>query len=72
MSRLPLKGKSLLILRASSVNSSAICPPASSMWALVVVIRHRQSELAVFHCFSVVVWAIWLVPYFTGMIGAMI
>lgn len=42
------------------------------VWALVVVIRHRQSELAVFHCFSVVVWAIWLVPYFTGMIGAMI
>ena len=30
-------------------------------WAIVVVVRNRASELAGFHRFSVVVWAIWLV-----------
>ncbi|MBB3045527.1 HsmA family protein [Nocardioides soli] len=41
------------------------------MWAIIVLIRDRESEKASFHRFSVVVWAIWLVPYVTGAIGAM-
>lgn len=42
------------------------------VWAVVVLVRNREEELATFHRFSVIVWAIWLVPYFTGMIGAML
>lgn len=41
-------------------------------WAIVVLVRDREGERKVFHRFSVVVWAIWLVPYFTGMLGAML
>ncbi|MDI9913650.1 HsmA family protein [Rhodococcus sp. IEGM 1379] len=41
------------------------------VWAVIVLLRDRPSEKAKFHKFSLVVWAIWLVPYFTGAIGAM-
>ncbi|WP_137873951.1 HsmA family protein [Rhodococcus sp. Q] len=41
------------------------------VWAVIVLIRDRPSEKAKFHKFSLVVWSIWLVPYFTGAIGAM-
>lgn len=40
-------------------------------WAVVVMIRNNPAEKASFHKFSLVVWAIWLVPYFTGAIAAM-
>jgi len=33
-------------------------------------VRNVESEKHRFHRFSVVVWAIWLVPYLTGAIGA--
>lgn len=39
-------------------------------WAIIVLVRNRESEKQGFHKFSLVVWAIWLVPYFTGAIGA--
>lgn len=41
-------------------------------WAIVVLVRNRQSELVSFHKFSVMVWAIWLVPYFAGAVAGMI
>ncbi|WP_305093638.1 HsmA family protein [Prescottella sp. R16] len=41
------------------------------VWAIVVLLRDRPSEKAQFHKFSLVVWTIWLVPYFTGAVGAM-
>ncbi|MGA7206219.1 MAG: HsmA family protein [Specibacter sp.] len=39
-------------------------------WAVVVLVRNREAEKTRFHKFSLVVWVIWLVPYFTGAIGA--
>ncbi|WP_232547046.1 HsmA family protein [Propioniciclava soli] len=42
------------------------------LWAVVVLVRNRDAELRTFHRLSVIVWAIWLIPYFTGMIGAML
>jgi len=41
-------------------------------WAIVTMVRNREPELLTFHRFSVVVWAIWLVPYITGMLSAML
>lgn len=41
-------------------------------WAVVVLVRNRPRELASFHRFSVVVWVIWLVPYFAGAASAML
>ena len=42
------------------------------VWAVIVLIRGRENEKHTFHRFSIVVWAIWLVPYFAGMASAMI
>lgn len=40
-------------------------------WAVVVLVRNRSRERAVFHKFSLGVWILWLIPYFTGAIGSM-
>ena len=36
-------------------------------WAGVVLIRKNENALNNFHKFSVVVWFIWLIPYFSPM-----
>lgn len=41
------------------------------VWAIIVLVRDSPEEKAKFHKFSLVVWSIWLIPYFTGAIGAM-
>lgn len=33
------------------------------VWAITVLVRNRDREKLTFHRFSVIVWAIWLVPY---------
>ena len=43
-----------------------------ALWATVTVIRNRPKELARFHRFSLLVWGIWLIPFFSGMIAGMI
>lgn len=40
-------------------------------WAILTMLRNRPNEKRTFHRFSVIVWAIWLIPYFTGMAAAM-
>jgi uncharacterized repeat protein (TIGR03987 family) len=40
------------------------------VWAVIVLLRNREAEKSSFHKFSLIVWVIWLVPYFTGAIGA--
>jgi len=43
-----------------------------AVWATVVLITKQEKWLKNFHKFSIVVWLIWLIPFFTGMIGAMV
>jgi len=40
------------------------------VWAVIVLRRNRDAEKKRFHKFSLLVWGIWLIPYFTGAIGA--
>ena len=42
-----------------------------ALWAAVVFFRKDEQKLRDFHKFSLFVWLVWLVPYFTGMIAAM-
>ncbi len=43
-----------------------------AIWGTIVLIKNNENSLKKFHKFSIVVWAIWLVPYFIGMfIGMM-
>jgi uncharacterized repeat protein (TIGR03987 family) len=38
-----------------------------ALWALIVLLRNDEKALMDFHKFSVVVWLIWLIPYFSPM-----
>jgi len=40
-------------------------------WALIVLIRRDEKAIKNFHKFSVAVWAIWLIPYFSPMLFSM-
>jgi uncharacterized repeat protein (TIGR03987 family) len=42
-----------------------------AVWATVVLARKNERAITTFHRFSVVVWSIWLVPYFTGFFASM-
>lgn len=43
-----------------------------AVWATVVLLRHDEKMIVNFHKFSVLVWLIWLVPYFSPMLLRMI
>ena len=40
-------------------------------WASVVLWRKNERAVTTFHRYSVIVWTIWLVPYFTGFFVSM-
>lgn len=42
-----------------------------AVWALVVLLQKDEEALKKFHRFSVFVWVIWLIPYFSPMFYAM-
>ena len=43
-----------------------------AVWATVIILRKDEKAKAVFHKFSIIVWAIWLIPYLIGVfIGMM-
>lgn len=43
-----------------------------AVWATVVYARKKPQELVGFHKLSLVVWGIWLLPFFIGMAMAML
>jgi uncharacterized repeat protein (TIGR03987 family) len=38
-----------------------------AIWAAVVLIRKDEKMILTFHKFSIAVWLIWLIPYFSPM-----
>ena len=38
-----------------------------AVWALVVLVKKDEKAISNFHKFSVAVWVIWLIPYFSPM-----
>ena len=42
-----------------------------AVWATVVLVRKDENAINNFHRFSVAVWVIWLIPYFSPMFFAM-
>ncbi len=41
-----------------------------AVWALVVLLKKDEKAIQNFHKFSVAVWVIWLIPYFSPMLFA--
>lgn len=44
---------------------------AHAIWATVVIRKRQESMKRKFHRYSIVVWLVWLMPYFGGMFLAM-
>jgi len=42
-----------------------------AVWAFVVLLKQDEAAIQNFHKFSVIVWFIWLIPYFSPMFFAM-
>ncbi len=42
-----------------------------TIWATIISIKNNPKQLSTFHSFSLFVWLIWLVPYFTGLFSGM-
>lgn len=43
-----------------------------AVWASIVLLKKQENWIQKFHKFSLFVWLVWLIPFFTGMINAMI
>jgi uncharacterized repeat protein (TIGR03987 family) len=43
-----------------------------AIWASVVLVTKQENAIRNFHKFSMLVWLIWLVPFLSGMAGAML
>lgn len=43
-----------------------------AVWASVALFRRQENVLKNFHKFSILVWAIWLIPFVSGLIAAMV
>jgi uncharacterized repeat protein (TIGR03987 family) len=41
-----------------------------AIWATIVLIRKNEKAIVNFHHFSVFVWTVWLIPYFTGFFAS--
>jgi uncharacterized repeat protein (TIGR03987 family) len=61
----------LTVLMAVSGTIALLLMAVHLAWAVIVLIRDREAERANFHKFSIVVWAIWLVPYASGAVSSM-
>ncbi len=42
-----------------------------AVWATTVLVKKDEKAAKGFHRYSLAVWAIWLIPFFSGMIAAM-
>ncbi len=38
-----------------------------SIWATIVLVRKQEDMIRNFHKFSLIVWTIWLIPFFSGV-----
>jgi uncharacterized repeat protein (TIGR03987 family) len=43
-----------------------------AIWAFFALLMKQEKVLVNFHKFSLIVWSIWLIPFISGMAGAMI
>ena len=43
-----------------------------AIWASMVLLLKQEQVLVNFHKFSLVVWVLWLIPFISGLLGAML
>lgn len=42
-----------------------------AVWATAVLLRNNEEQKKKFHKFSILVWALWMIPFLSGMIMGM-
>lgn len=42
-----------------------------AIWATIVLVKNDEKMIVSFHKFSIFVWLVWLIPYFSPMIFQM-
>lgn len=42
-----------------------------AVWATAVLLRNNEEQKRKFHKFSILVWALWMIPFLSGMIMGM-
>jgi len=72
MSRLVAAGQDPGIIHSVTGFSAFWLMALHAAWATWVLFRGSDEARAGFHRYSVVVWAVWLIPYFGGMIAGML
>ena len=43
-----------------------------AIWATIVLVTKQENAIKNFHKFSLFVWLVWLIPFFSGIVGAMV
>ena len=71
MSRLSQHPFNLLELHSFTGQIALWLMLVHAIWATYVVIKGSETSRSKFHRYSLMVWLIWLVPYFGGMIMGM-
>lgn len=56
-----------LLIHQSTGMLAIILMLIHAVWATIVLNRGSEKAKSIFHKFSLVVWFIWLIPYFVGM-----
>ncbi|HHD2803924.1 TPA: HsmA family protein [Clostridium perfringens] len=56
-----------LLIHQSTGMLAIILMLIHAVWATIVLNRGSEKAKTIFHKFSLVVWFIWLIPYFVGM-----
>jgi uncharacterized repeat protein (TIGR03987 family) len=69
MSRLVAAGENPGIVHSITGFSAFWLMAIHAAWATWVLVRGSREARAGFHRYSIVVWAVWLVPYLGGMIA---
>lgn len=69
MNRLVAGGQEPGIIHSVTGTSAFTLMAVHATWATWVLLRGSQQSRTRFHRYSIVVWAVWLVPYLGGMIA---
>lgn len=71
MAQLIAVGAKPTMIHAVTGGAALLLMLGHTLWATWVGARGSEKTRAGFHRYSIAVWAIWLIPYFGGMIAGM-
>ena len=71
MMQLVAVGEEPTLVHAVTGGAALLLMAGHTLWATWALLRGSKKMRAKFHRYSIAVWAIWLIPYFGGMIAGM-